>query len=160
MKGSYTVGGNIGFSTYSQDDDPENQTYFYFMPNVGYFFIDQLYTGLELEYLHISAGDYSSSTIGFGPEVRYYFIVDKINPFLGLRYTYSKSTSGSSDAENTNDKFTMSAGVDYFVTDFFALEAVLNYSLLNYDFTSSDGNNTGIDATEFNINIGAKYFIF
>ena len=159
MKGSYTVGGNIAFSTRSYDGDSDNQTNFYFMPNVGYFFIDQFYTGLQLQYIHQSVGDYSANSYGIGPEVRYYFIVDKINPFLGLRYTYNKGTTSDGDIEITNTEFTVSGGVDYFVTDFFALEASLNYSLLYFKATFN--NNTGDqDATEFNINIGAKYFIY
>jgi outer membrane protein len=159
MKGSYTVGGNIGFSTYSVEDSENDQTTFTFMPNLGYFFIDQLYTGIQLQYIHQSVGDYSSNSYGIGPEVRYYFIVDKINPFLGLRYTYNKGTAGDDDIEITNTQFTMSGGVDYFVTDFFALEASLNYSLINLEATYNN-NSDDADATEFNFNIGAKYFIY
>jgi outer membrane protein len=159
MKGSYTVGGNIGFSMHSVEDSENDQTTFTFRPNLGYFFIDQLYTGIQLQYIHQSAGDYSSNSYGIGPEVRYYFILDKINPFLGLRYTYNKGTAGDENIEITNTWFTMSAGIDYFVTDFFALEASLNYSLINLKVTYNNNSNDA-DATEFNFNIGAKYFIF
>jgi opacity protein-like surface antigen len=159
MKGSYTVGGNIGFSSYSEDGNSNNQTRFVFMPNVGYFFIDQLYAGLQLQYIHASSGDLSGNTFGIGPELRYYFLLDKLTPYLGISYTYSKDTFDDEDLESTYSSFTMSGGVDYFVTDFFALEASLNYSLTNFDYTTNN-NSSGIDATEFNLNIGAKYFIF
>lgn len=159
MKGAYTLGGNISYSSYSEEGDSENQNYFNFSPNVGYFFIDQFYTGIQLSYTYLSSGDYSSNTIGIGPEIRYYFILEKLNPFLGIGYSYNKSTSGDDDNENTNSTFTLSGGADYFVTDYFAIEGSIRYSFITYKF-SSNNYSSKQNANQFVIGFGAKYFIF
>ena len=157
-EGTYTVGGNISFTSTSDSHSSENHNNLIISPNLGYFFIDNIYTGTSILYSYQSSGDFSATTYGFGPTIRYYFDVERVKPFLGLEYVYSFRSSGDDPDENTQTTFTISGGVDYFVTNYFAIEGSVNYSFINYNFddghTSSDN-----DMNQLNIGIGAKYFI-
>jgi len=155
---SYSIGGNISFSSYSEDSDSDNMNYFNFVPSVGYFFVDYLYTGVRLQYSYYSSGDNSRNTFGFAPEVRYYFPLDKLNPFLGFSYGYSISTTEDDD-ENTNSALTLSGGADYFIHDHFAIEGAINYSFLSRGYSSNDYS-VDSNGTNFEIGFGVKYFIF
>lgn len=157
-KGSYTLGGNVGFSSTSMDGSSESQSYFYFNPSCGYFFIDNFYTGLSLSYTHTSLGNATNNALGIGPSIRYYFSAEKLNPFLGLSYTYNKTTNGNYDYTNTN--FMLSGGADYFVNSYFAIEGSINYSFINYKYPQGYYINNEAKGTIFNLGFGVKYFIF
>jgi len=157
-KGTYTVGGNISYSSYSDDNSSSNNNYLIFSPNLGYFFVDNFYTGMSILYSYQSSGDYSSSTYGFGPILRYYFDVEKVKPFLGIEYTYSYRTSKDDPGDNKESMFTFGGGIDYFITNYFAIEGSVNYSIINHNY--DDGINTiDFDSKLINVGIGAKYFI-
>ena len=157
-KGTYTVGGNIGFTSISEDGNSDTKTFFTFAPKLGYFFIDNFYTGTTLMYVYSSSGDFSNNTYGIGLVTRYYFSLEKIKPFLGLEYLYSIMTSNDSNDELTQTNFTMSVGLDYFITNYFALEGSINYTMTSHTFSYNSGIND-INRKLFNIGIGANYFI-
>ena len=159
-KGTYTVGGNISFSNYSEDGNSGSTSFFIFAPNLGYFFVNNFYTGLSLQYTHYSAssGDFSNSSYGLGPAIRYYFSKNNLKPFLGINYTYSKTTESNSDDENSQSDFTVSSGINFFVTNYFALEGKISYSFLSRNSSSTGYSNT-VKSKLLNIGIGANYFI-
>ncbi len=152
-KGAYTVGGSISYSNRSMDGDSDSHNNFVFAPSFGYFFTNNLFTGLTIQYVHYSKGDFSTDNIGFGPSLRYYFNNDKLAPFLGLSYLYNKRVNNSDD-EFTNSMLTLSLGADYFITKYFAVEGIIEYSFISYKST------TDRDGKLFNIAFGAKYFVF
>lgn len=157
-KGTYTVGGNISFSSYSQKNNSDNQNFLTVEPKLGYFFIDDFYTGTSLLLSYYSSGSYSSTTYGLGPIIRYYFDVENLKPFLGLEYVYSFMSNGDDSEKNTQTSFTMNAGIDYFITNYFALEGSINYSFINHDFTDGTGSSQ-LSSKLLNIGVGANYFI-
>jgi hypothetical protein len=157
-KGAYTIGGNIGFTSTSMDGNSDSQSNFYFNPSCGYFFINNFYAGLSLSYTHTSYGSTTENTIGLGPSIRYYFIAEKLNPFLGISYSYNKSTRGNDEYSNTG--FTLSGGADYFVNSFFAIEGSINYSFIKYKYPPFYFMDDEINGKIFNIGFGVKYFIF
>ena len=157
-KGSYTIGGSIGYTNTSIDGNSDSHSYFYFNPSCGYFFINNFYTGLSLSYTHTSYGATTENTIGLGPSIRYYFAVEKLNPFLGISYSYNKSTYGNDEYSNT--EFTLSGGADYFVNSFFAIEGSINYSFINYKYPPEIFYDSETSGKIFNIGFGVKYFIF
>lgn len=158
-KGSYSIGGNISYTSETYEDSDDSQNTFLFNPQLGYFFIDNFYTALTLTYGYNSIGDFSYNSYGIGPAVRYYFDAEKLKPFLGASYSYLKFTESNSDDETTHTEFKLTCGADYFVSDGFALEVSLNYSFINYDLPSNlyDNNNS---VKKFVIGIGVNYFIF
>lgn len=159
-KGSMTVGGTISFSSQSFDNASESSKIFTFNPIVGYFFFDNFYSALSINYNHHSFGSNSSDNIGVGPAIRYYFSLEKIKPFIGLGFTYYQQTNSSNNDKNTATETKLSGGVNFFLTEYFALESSINYSFVNYNYPSGLYLN-GMDKSKlFQIAIGANYFIY
>ncbi len=156
--GTYTVGGNISYSNVSENDASSSSSNFYFAPNLGCFFIANVYTGLSISYSHYSIDNFSNDNYGFGPTLRYYINKEKLNPFLGFSYSYNISKS-SENYEADYTSFVSSFGLDYFVTNYFALEGSLNYSLNNRTSTNDNNYSHNSGSKIFSILLGAKYFI-
>jgi hypothetical protein len=158
MKGSYTVGGNISYTSMSMEDESNNRNFFVFAPTLGYFFVNHLYLGLGLTYIYQSHGDFSNNTFGFGPSARYYFTLGKFNPFIGCNYSYNKIID-SDDRTTTSKTFVASGGSLYFVTECFAMQVSVNYSFNNIN--NIENNNSSEEKINiFLIRFGAEYFIF
>lgn len=150
--GTYSVGGNISFSSILQNKDSESEIYLSFAPRLGYFFIDNLYTGMSLIYNYRSSNNNNSSTYGIGPFARYYFDVDKIKPFLGFGIDYYYYNYDNLSDGDSQTSINLNGGIDYFITNYFALEAALNYNTTILSYSENNIN-------QFNIAIGAAYFI-
>lgn len=156
--GTYSVGGNVSYSSITGDLVSNRYNVFSLAPNGGYFFIDNFYTGASLLYIYESSNDFSSNTYGIGPSIRYYIDVDKLKPFLGMEYLYKIRISGDDPDENSYNTFSISAGADYFITNYFALEGILNYRFMSNAF--EDGfSSASYKSEEFNIGFGVKFFI-
>ena len=158
MKGSYTIGGNIGYTNISPDDGSSIKS-FYFNPNAGYFFMNYFYVGLGINYLYLSEKDHTSQIYGFGPSVSYYFTLGKINPFLGLGYSYNKTLDSGDNEENTTiSTFRISGGGLFFVTDYFALQGSVSYS---FNDINSSGNSESKEKNKvLSVRFGVRYFIY
>lgn len=159
-KGSMTVGGTISFSSQSFDNSSENSKIFTFNPIIGYFFFDNFYSALSINYDHHSFGSYSSDNIGAGPTIRYYFNLEKIKPFIGLSFTYYQQTNSSNNDKNTATETKLSGGINFFLTNYFALESSINYSFVNYNYPSGLYLNEMDKSKLLQIAIGANYFIY
>ncbi len=155
-QGSYSISGNISFSSMTTENRSGSISEFTFNPSVGYFFIDNLFTGFSVLYHSISSGDYSNSNYGFGPSIRYFFDAsDKLKPFLGLGYYYSMVDS---DDDVTANTVILSGGIDLFVTKSFAIEGSVNYSTGVYDYPAGTyGDDPTIEV--ISIGLGVNYFI-
>ncbi|MGK9367645.1 outer membrane beta-barrel protein [Melioribacter sp. Ez-97] len=152
-QGTYTLNGSVSYESVTNDGRTVN--YFRFEPQIGYFFVDNLYTAVSLTFIHYGYENSSYNYYGFGPAVRYYFNPDKkLKPFLGAGLTYMEMKNGST-SKYTEIKF--SGGVDYFITNYFAIEAAINYSraeIGDSDYYPED------DVTKaINIGIGVNFFI-
>ena len=96
-KGSRIVGG--GFSVVSIDRGPYKTMDLTINPSIGVFTRKRLLLGASLLFERYSANDYSSTTYGFGPDIRYYFDPDKTRtkvkgayyPYLKVSFLYSKT---------------------------------------------------------------------
>ena len=157
-KGVYTVGGSISLSAISEEDDDDTIIIFALSPNVGYFFIDNIYTSLLLSYSYYSSGSNSSNLYGFGPMVRYYFNGEKLHPYLGASYLYNYYKYDNS-SKNSSSDYTLMIGADYFVTKYFAFEASADYTFRNNHSESGSFSNDR-KSKLFNLSIGARYFIY
>ena len=157
-KGTYKVGGALAFSTISPEEG-KSQTSFIFSPDVGYFFVDNFFTGIAVNYNYMSFGDdRSTSVIGIGPKLRYFLDAnEKVKPFFGASYAYSLVTY-TDDDENSQTALSLHAGIDFFITNYFALEGSLNYSFVNQEYESNNFTSDH-DLTMFTVEIGASYFI-
>jgi outer membrane protein len=144
-KGSIMLGGTAGFNAYSYGD--YSSSYVYLIPQVGYFFTDRLAVGALLN-LEFFGGDNDGSWIGIGPYARYYFNESGPARFFGQAGIefYNIDFGGNSDSF-TNLGFNVGAGVDYFLNESVALEAMLN-------FNSNKDSDDDESSTNFGLNIG------
>ncbi len=159
-KGTLTFGGNISFSNQSFDKISNNMTVFTFNPQLGYFFVDNFYSALSINYDYNSINGSTSNQLGVGPAIRYYFSLEKIKPFLGLGFTYYEQSNGGGQNKLTTTEIKFSGGVDYFVTEYFALETSINYSFINYNLPSSFYLNNTDQSKLFQLAVGVNYFIY
>jgi outer membrane protein W len=159
-EGALTFGGNISFSSQSFDKSSDNSTVFTFNPQIGYFFFDNFYSAISINYDYYSSGGSSNNKFGIGPAIRYYFDLEKIKPFLGIGFTYSDQSNSGSDNIITTTEFKLTGGMDFFFTSYFALEASINYSFINYDYSSGFHLYDSDQSKLFQIAVGVNYFIY
>ncbi|MFZ1290412.1 MAG: outer membrane beta-barrel protein [Melioribacteraceae bacterium] len=158
-KGSYTLNGSISYMKYSYDDNSSDQTYFFISPSLGYFFIDNLYTSISLGYVYYTSENFSNNNFHLGPDIRYYFPIDKLSPFIGVGLYYGIGTTSDSDDNTTTFEYNFNAGVDYFIHPNVALEGSLNYGLHSFKY-KNQGSEVTSDYKLFTFKIGVQYFIF
>ncbi len=154
-KGVYTIGGNISFSSVNNEENNNTKTFFTFAPRVGYFFINNFYSAINVRYNYWSDNDESQSSYGIGPAVRYFLDASSnIKPFLGFGFDYYIYDG----ANLTQTTISFETGVDFFITRYFAIEGNINYSITNQK-TDSDLYSNESKRNIFSILFGANYFI-
>ena len=167
-KHNWLVGG-IGLfnsTTYTNDLGFQTQrvTNIQIAPNIGYFFVDKFAGGLKLNfstsrYKNISNGaSYNlskSTTYGFGPFLRYYFLdVNKqFNILMDGSYQYNIERGGGVSSSNSTpvpvpitqyskNTFSIAAGPVIYFNSTVGLEFLIGYSTTKYVQNSS--RNSGI----------------
>lgn len=160
-KGDWMVGGDASFNYEKQGD--YKTTNIGFMPNVGYFFINNFAGGLRIN-VSSSKNEFltqesTSSGFNIGPFVRYYFLPSsqKVNLFAdaGFGFGQIKSSSGSFDSKSTFTQFGIKAGPAIFLTPSSALEIALGYNSNKYENVSDRENGFGIHIG-FQIHLGGS----
>ncbi len=159
-KGSFTFGGSISYSSQSYEKLADNTTVFTFNPQAGYFFVDNFYTAISINYEHYSNGSSNSTRLGIGPTIRYYFDLENIKPFAGLSYSYNEQRYSSINDKLKSTEFKLTGGINFFVTSYFALETSINYSFINYSLPSGMYYYDRSKSNIFQVAVGANYFIF
>lgn len=130
-KNNWMIGGDTYFSSNDYNGDTSNE--FRINPNVGYFFIDKLAGGLQmnLAFTNTDPGGRNSkaSSYGFAPFARYYFLeTDKIiNVFTEVNYSFSFGKFGQGDTINWNG-YGVKAGTVLFFNSSVGIEFSLNYT--------------------------------
>lgn len=129
-KGNWLVGGDVSFS-YSKskpDSSVESETFeIDFSPNIGYFFMNQLAVGSQLDFFvsryKSDTGSSNFETLFISPFIKYYFQDDEkiFNPFIESSYRFSLLD------ENNLKQFSAKGGLAIFVNESVAYEVFLNY---------------------------------
>ncbi|MDW3194742.1 MAG: hypothetical protein R8G66_20350 [Cytophagales bacterium] len=142
------AGSNSGLSFQSQDGVEDNQVAFSLNAQGGYFFIDNLVTGLNLGFNTSSQGDFSNTNLSIGPFARYYFD----NVFFGANFSLvnNNSDNGVSDFSANGSLLGLELGYAAFLNNNIAIEPALTYFNTNGDF---DG------LTGFSLNIGFSIYL-
>lgn len=157
-KGVYSLGGSTSFAFSNSESKwgETKSTLINFAPEFSYFPIDNLSIGLRLAYSY-NEFEYSQNgnkelyinrPYSFGPVVRYYFPGGNLIPFIGAGYSYSNTISGKNDAH----QFSVSAGLNYFLSKSVALEPFVTYS-----FGSQLVGDT--NTNQFTFGLRVNYFI-
>ena len=128
-KGTFNLDGTISFSSISYVGADYNVETILLSPQVGYFLVNNFSLGLAVSYQKVSYDENSESDWGIGPNIRYYFVLNNINPFLGIGYSYAENTRNTSEYKITTDRIIFSGGIDIFVTKSVAIETLLSYMI-------------------------------
>ena len=74
-KGSWLLGGNIGYSSNHQSETGSSSTYSIFTlnPKFGFFPVNNFAVILNTDYVSESSGNFNDHNLMIGPAVRYYF---------------------------------------------------------------------------------------
>ncbi|HEY0262296.1 MAG TPA: outer membrane beta-barrel protein, partial [Chitinophagales bacterium] len=121
------LGGTTGISYVSQK--PTHTFSMSFNPNFGYFIVKNLMLGFGMN-IGISSDNTSKDhknrvivSSSFVPQIRYYFLKEKLRPFVYARFGYQSSTSIHNGNISNTDGMTGEGGVglDYFLTKNVAL---------------------------------------
>lgn len=127
-KGTINLNGNLSFSSQSYENSDPTLSILSINPQASYFLVDNLSLGLAVNYERRSIGA-SSTNYGIGPNLRYYFILEKFYPFISLGYSYTKSFNSSNDDMFNGNQYIISGGVAYFLTKSVALETAISYRI-------------------------------
>ncbi|HEY5751484.1 MAG TPA: outer membrane beta-barrel protein [Chryseolinea sp.] len=185
-KGSFLLGGSLGFSSDKDKSKFSNSTYNYesksttfsIRPSISYFVIDQLSVGIvtPFSYTKTKVDDQQATTTTYsiGPVVRYYFpLGDQWAVFPEVAYSYgwmwSKSpyfipTTGNIEdlqVNGTTRIFQGGVGLVYFLNPSIGIEGKVYYqsSQDSYDRGERIGIiQTGNDLTSFNFSVGLQIY--
>lgn len=133
---NWLVGGKGRFAVQKQEliDRSATGTQLQLSPNIGYFPIDKLAFGVRAnyDYQKVTYGEVKTTTsaIGGGPFVRYYFLpVDKqVNLFAESAYQYTSTTPDNNiERRATSHVFSFSGGPVIYFNSSVGVEFTLNY---------------------------------
>jgi hypothetical protein len=105
---------NIKFKSDSYNSDPAKISSFSLSPRIGYISLNNLALGLDVSISASSSKDFSfkssTTTLGIGPFLRYYFPLKGIKPFIEVAGSIGSSKTSSSYLEDikTVDKNNLS----------------------------------------------------
>jgi len=130
--GTFSINGNISFTSYHDNGADNNRTVFIFNPSFDYFVVDNLSLGVTININNISFGEYNNFSWGIGPSLRYYFrAAENIRPFAGFGYSYATEDATISAEDIKYNNIILNGGIDYFLTDNVALETIFSYTFTN-----------------------------
>ena len=149
-------------------DEEEKINAFNFNPNIGYFVWDKLAVGLnaalffqtqEIDVIGIGF-KLKSSIISVGPFVRYYFLDNRILPFIegGANYGRIKISNFTDPGSETLPLFSMNsaAGVSFLLGNSASFDAAFAYGFVKYEDTVIGSEVTN---TSLGLQLGFKIFI-
>lgn len=154
-KGNWMVGGDANFTNSEIINDDKiiaTGNFIRINPNIGYFFIDKLTAGLNLNFYYNFNAENSNYGYGGGPFLRYYFLKPEktYNIFGEVNYNYLISQNGESTSSNAyNYKFKV--GTVIYFNSSVGLELALNY--LSEKATLNSTNNYFIVSLGFQIHL-------
>ena len=170
-EGNVIVEGNLSFGSSTTDNGGAEvkENNLNFSPKVGYFLSDKLALGVELGVgsakEETGANETTSNTFNAGVFARYYFLD------LGQRFkTYTEAglgfgsgkneVNGNETSSNSSLNFGIDLGINYFVTENFAINFGLN-NVLGYSNTTTEfpgGGETKVSSFNGNLNVFNNFF--
>ncbi len=150
-KGSILIGGTAGFTSTSSGDF--NETLVSFSPLAGFFVTDRVAVGGQINMNFFGGdGDADGNIIGIGPSVRYYFNGSGATRFFGQGNFSWQNIDFGDNFSDSGVGFGAGVGLDHFLNQYVALEAILGYNTFKFS-DEEDGTNT------FGLTIGVAAFI-
>jgi outer membrane protein len=156
-EGNIIVEGNLGFNSTNDKNTDIKTSSFTFNPKAGYFITDDVAIGIELGIgsarEEASGAETKQSNFGVGAFARYYFLElgERFKTYgeFGLGFDTYKEEMGGLEAKASGFGAGLGLGMNYFITENFAINFALS-DILSYSSYKPDG---GEAISEFNGNI-------
>jgi outer membrane protein len=173
-KGTLLVGGNVDFSSVAAAGNGYGKSLFVFSPTIGYFIIDKLAMGANIDWTVLSTSvrsnnvTYTDAVGGFaiGPFARYYFSEGNIRPYANLNMGFGGASStssglGSSSTSSTHSIFNVGAGLGaaFMLSDHASIDAQLKYSLQSQHYTGSS-TDYSVGTGLFGLSVGLHAYLY
>jgi len=153
-KSTWLLGGAAGFGSTGKDD--YKTTSFSITPKAGYFAMDNLAIGAGLGFSSFKVGDDDATTsLSFGPFVRYYFVNLGENAKLFGNANVDFGSQKESGTSIGTTQWGIAAGPAIFLNKNTALEMTLGYSSFKLNGDDEGINSFGV-AIGFQIHLGGK----
>jgi hypothetical protein len=143
QKGSVLIGGNAAFNIDNRGDD--YRAYIIKFSPFGYFFMtDKLAGGGGIGF-NWNGGDANGSSVSLQPLLRYYFTNAEMFYFFGQGSGFFQNNNpGSNQQSYFSSGYGLGLGVDYFVNENVAIEAVFGFSSLKAETDENATNTLGL----------------
>jgi hypothetical protein len=153
-QGIWTVGGSVGFSSSKQKGAGQATTVIEFLPEAGYYIIDDLGVGLNANYSKTSQDATSLTEYAIGPWARYYVYQ---NAFAQASFLIGSTTIDGDfgKAKTSGHKVELGLGYSAWLADAVALEPLLFYNISK----SKDENSQPLSTNTIGLRIGLKIFL-
>ena len=150
-KGSIIVAGSAGFSS-TGNGESDRFTLITASPSLSFFVVPNLAIGGSGNFRRFSSSGSSSTFIGIGPTVAYYFggINTKSYPFVSSSFSYNKLLDFSSQIS-----LQFSSGVAFMIAKNVAITGEAFFLVIRESQDGADEN-----GNSFGIQIGVSTFIF
>ena len=164
-QGNVIVEGNIQFSSTNDKNTEVKTSELNFNPKVGYFLTDKFAVGVELEVgsdKAETAGTDTDKNSNFNAGVfgRYYFLDlgqrFKTYAEAGVGFGSTKSGLGAAEAKSTGVNFDAGLGINYFVSDSFAINFGLT-DILGYSSSKAE-DSEAVSTFTGNFNVFKNFF--
>ena len=159
-QGAIRIGGTISFTSaggelYGFDRERVNSAIL--NPSALYFVLPGFAVGGGLRVENTSQGDFSTTTIGIGPEAIYYFgnPDSRLYPFVGAGIGYSSLNAEGFD--NSGVYYGFEIGAAFMLSESVALTTQMDYSIHHQSVDQLDESFTG---TIFGLSVGVAAFLF
>lgn len=165
QKGNWLVNGS--FFTSILDLGSENLISASLQTQFGRFISEDFAVGSGLHFVYTRTSFSRNSAFGVSPFGRYYLLKGKWKPFVQLGFHVSREDIKIKDQTipffpeglyepNTNFKFTIGTGLNYFFSSNAAFEAKLNFHAIN---TMSNKNFATVSQDDIVLDLGMNFFI-
>ena len=152
-----------------EDSDPNKTTSFNLLPKVGYFVIDNLAVGLDVnialssEKYGGSSDKYITNMLSIGPFVRYYITTEKVLPFFELGGAFGSLTNKSSSNDSKNkssvNSFGVGAGIAIPLGDRVTFDVLAGYSSLTIKEKENNDDNYRTVVGTIGLELGVIVFL-
>ena len=172
-RGSWIVGGAAGLTSSSADDDDGRSTSIFLNPNAQYFVRSGLAVGGHVTLSYSSQDNFSSTSVGVGPAVSFYFGsgARSVYPFVSAGTSVSSSTisidrtfPGDIDLDRTTTSysFDVAGGAVFMVAKNVGVTGAVFYreQHFNLDADSDAVDDDDFDINSFGFRFGLRLFAF
>jgi len=152
-------GGSVSFYSYKANSDADAMTVIAFLPQIGYFVVDNASVDLLLNYTYMSQDDVSASEMAIGVGGRYFYTISpgKLYGGLGLLYSSTAYDDEDGDYSESSTFLNFKAGYLFPIAKNVYIDLGAKYDM---GFGSYGGDGEGDNEQgQFGINAGFQIFL-